>query len=83
MDNINNNSNDKGYIPFNLNSINKNYTLDSILILDDGSYFLGRSFGSKKKCLGEICFNTSFSGYCSNRYCFWKFEFTNSFIRKL
>ena len=54
---------DIGYIPFNLNSINKNHTLDSILILDDGSYFLGRSFGSKKKCLGEICFNTSISGY--------------------
>ncbi len=30
---------DIGYIPFNLNSINKNNTLDSILILDDGSYF--------------------------------------------
>ena len=54
---------DIGYIPFNLNSINKNHTLDSILILDDGSYFLGRSFGSKNECLGEICFNTSISGY--------------------
>ncbi len=63
MDNINNKFIDKGYIPFNLNSINKNDKLDSILILDDGSYFLGRSFGSKKKCLGEICFNTSISGY--------------------
>ena len=54
---------DIGYIPFNINSINKNHTLDSILILGDGSYFLGRSFGSKKECLGEICFNTSISGY--------------------
>ena len=63
MDNINNKFNDKGYIPFNLNLINKNTRLDSVLILDDGSYFLGRSFGSKKKCFGEICFNTSFSGY--------------------
>ena len=54
---------DIGYIPFNLNSINKNHILDSILILDDGSYFLGRSFGSTKECLGEICFNTSISGY--------------------
>ena len=58
-----NKSKDIGYIPFNLNSINKNNILDSILILDDGSYFLGRSFGSKKECLGEICFNTSISGY--------------------
>ena len=54
---------DIGYIPFNINSINKNHTLDSILILDNGSCFLGRSFGSKKECLGEICFNTSISGY--------------------
>ena len=63
MNNVNNQFKDSGYIPFNLNSINKNHTLDSILILDDGSYFLGRSFGSKKECLGEICFNTSISGY--------------------
>ena len=63
MNNVNNKFKDYGYIPFNLNSINKNHTLNSILILDDGSYFFGRSFGSKKKCLGEICFNTSISGY--------------------
>ena len=62
MYNVNNKFKDSGYIPFNLNSINKNHTLDSILILDDGSYFLGRSFGSKGS-LGEICFNTSISGY--------------------
>ena len=41
-----NNFKDNGYIPFDLNSINKNHTSDSILILDNGSYFLGRSFGS-------------------------------------
>ena len=63
MDCINNMFKNKGYIPFNINSINKKHTLNCILILDDGSYFLGRSFGSEKKCLGEICFNTSFSGY--------------------
>ena len=65
MDNIKNKNkfNYKGYIPFKLNLVNKVGTFDSILILDDGSYFLGRSFGSKKKCFGEICFNTSFSGY--------------------
>ena len=63
MNNVNNKFKDSGYIPFNLNSINKNHILDSILILEDGSYFLGRSFGSKKECLGEICFNTSVSGY--------------------
>ena len=63
MNNVKNKFKDSGYIPFNLNSINKNHILDSILILEDGSYFLGRSFGSKKECLGEICFNTSVSGY--------------------
>ena len=63
MNNVNNKFKDIGYIPFNINSISKSYTLDSILILDDGSYFLGRSFGSKKNCQGEICFNTSISGY--------------------
>ena len=63
MNKVNNQFKDSGYVPFNLNSINKNYTLDSILILDNGSYFLGRSFGSKKECLGELCFNTSISGY--------------------
>ena len=30
MNNDNNKFKDSGYIPFNLNSINKNYTLDSI-----------------------------------------------------
>ena len=63
MDNIDNKFIEKGYVPFDLNLINKNTTSDCVLILDDGSFFLGRSFGSKKKCFGEICFNTSFSGY--------------------
>ncbi|MDC1356425.1 glutamine-hydrolyzing carbamoyl-phosphate synthase small subunit [Pseudomonadota bacterium] len=54
---------DDGYIPFNLDEINKTNILNSILILDDGSIFLGRSFGSKKTSVGEICFNTSLTGY--------------------
>ena len=44
----NNKLSSKGYIPFNLDSLNKNNIFDCVLILDDGSYFLGRSFGSKK-----------------------------------
>ena len=32
MNNVNNKFKDSGYVPFNLNSINKKYTLDSILI---------------------------------------------------
>jgi carbamoyl-phosphate synthase small subunit len=54
---------DVGYIPFNLDEINKTNPLDSILILNDGSVFFGRSFGSKKTSVGEICFNTSLTGY--------------------
>ena len=51
------------YIPFNIDEIDKEITSDSILILDDGTYFMGRSFGSKKTSIGEICFNTSMTGY--------------------
>ena len=54
---------DKGYIPFNINEINKESVPDAILILEDGTFFLGRSFGAQKKSFGEICFNTSITGY--------------------
>ena len=53
----------EGYIPFDLYNINEKKILNSILILNDGSHFLGTSFGSKKRSLGEICFNTSLTGY--------------------
>ena len=51
------------YIPFNIDEIDQEVTSDSILILDDGTYFMGRSFGSKRTSIGEICFNTSMTGY--------------------
>ena len=54
---------DEGYIPFELEDINKIKVFDSILILNDGNIFFGRSFGSKKTSIGEICFNTSLTGY--------------------
>ena len=41
--------------PFDLN--------DCILLLDDGRYFFGKGFGHKGNYLGEICFNTSITGY--------------------
>ena len=53
----------EGYIPFDLYNTNEKKIFNSILILNDGSHFLGTSFGSKKRSLGEICFNTSFTGY--------------------
>ncbi len=37
---------------------------DAILILTDGTYFLGKGIGKKgTKALGEMCFNTSMTGY--------------------
>jgi len=51
------------YIPFNIDKIDQEITSDSILILDDGTYFKGKSFGSKRTSIGEICFNTSMTGY--------------------
>ena len=51
------------YIPFNIDKIDEEITSDSILILDNGTYFMGRSFGSKRTSIGEICFNTSMTGY--------------------
>ena len=40
---------DNGYIPFDIRSNNKENILDSVLLLDNGNFFLGRSFGAKKK----------------------------------
>ena len=54
---------DNGYIPFDIDSTDKENFLDSVLVLEDGNFFLGRSFGAKKASSGEICFNTSITGY--------------------
>jgi carbamoyl-phosphate synthase small subunit len=35
----------------------------AILLLDDGTYFKGKSVGSKGITTGEICFNTGMTGY--------------------
>lgn len=35
----------------------------AVIILADGSVFWGRGFGAEVKSVGEICFNTSLSGY--------------------
>lgn len=37
--------------------------LPAILMLEDGTKFLGRSFGSIGKTFGEVCFNTGTTGY--------------------
>ena len=38
-------------------------TLKAILALEDGRYFEGESFGATTARTGEICFNTSMTGY--------------------
>ena len=53
----------EGYIPFDMDQINKENILDAVLVLEDGTFFLGRSFGATKTSFGEICFNTSITGY--------------------
>jgi carbamoyl-phosphate synthase small subunit len=35
----------------------------AILALEDGRYFEGEAFGAQATCTGEICFNTSMTGY--------------------
>ena len=35
----------------------------AILLLSDGSFYLGTSFGSSGDALGEVCFNTGMTGY--------------------
>ena len=57
------NEHEDAYIPFSISSDGKEIISDSILMLEDGTYFLGKSFGSKQTKIGEICFNTSMTGY--------------------
>tara|TARA_Y100000588_G_scaffold393231_2_gene508282 strand:+ start:95297 stop:96388 length:1092 start_codon:yes stop_codon:yes gene_type:complete len=35
----------------------------AIILLQNGRYYFGKSFGSKGETIGEVCFNTSMSGY--------------------
>lgn len=35
----------------------------AILVLENGRKFFGTSFGADAECLGEVCFNTSMTGY--------------------
>ncbi len=36
---------------------------DTLLVLQDGKCFPGRAIGKKGKCIGEVCFTTSITGY--------------------
>ena len=35
----------------------------AVLVLQDGTIFEGSSFGAIGKTIGEVCFNTSITGY--------------------
>ena len=37
--------------------------MKAILALEDGSIFHGEGFGAKTSAAGEVCFNTSMTGY--------------------
>src|SRR5512136_565558 len=37
--------------------------MNAILALEDGSVFRGRGFGAAAEACGEVCFNTSMTGY--------------------
>ncbi|MFH1852002.1 MAG: glutamine-hydrolyzing carbamoyl-phosphate synthase small subunit [Candidatus Neomarinimicrobiota bacterium] len=37
--------------------------MPAVLLLEDGRFFNGYSFGATGEAVGEVCFNTSFSGY--------------------
>src|SRR2546426_3971485 len=37
--------------------------MKSILALEDGSVFHGEGFGARASACGEVCFNTSMTGY--------------------
>jgi carbamoyl-phosphate synthase small subunit len=38
------------------------------LVLADGTAFLGRGLGATGRAVGEVCFNTSMTGYQSRRH---------------
>ncbi len=37
--------------------------MQAVLALEDGNYFEGEGFGAEARCEGEVCFNTSMTGY--------------------
>lgn len=39
---------------------------DALLLLEDGSTFFGKAFGSEKDSIGEVVFNTGMVGYCES-----------------
>ncbi|MFH0971221.1 MAG: glutamine-hydrolyzing carbamoyl-phosphate synthase small subunit [Candidatus Micrarchaeota archaeon] len=44
-------------------SVSSPHPSNSILLLSDGSYYLGKHFGAERESIGELVFNTSMTGY--------------------
>jgi carbamoyl-phosphate synthase small subunit len=40
-----------------------NNKIKAVVVLENGDYFVGKMFGYPRKALGEVCFNTSMTGY--------------------
>src|SRR5678815_4629342 len=38
-------------------------SMNAVLALEDGTIYRGRAFGARTDCCGEVCFNTSMTGY--------------------
>ena len=62
MDKFKKNNTKNYYLPFEFTN-QKEQTQNSILILENGEFFLGNGFGSERMGVGELCFNTSITGY--------------------
>jgi len=43
--------------------MNNSSSENAVLLLEDGTFFYGKSAGAKGTSIGEICFNTSMTGY--------------------
>ena len=62
MDKFKKNNLENYYLPFEFTN-QKEQTQNSILILENGEFFLGNGFGYERIGVGELCFNTSITGY--------------------
>ena len=46
-----------------LNKVSRSFDSPAEIILEDKSIFSGIAIGARKKVVGELCFNTSMTGY--------------------
>lgn len=46
-----------------LSNVKRPHNATAVIVLNDGSVFWGRGIGAQTRAIGEICFNTSMTGY--------------------